>query len=67
MLNTIIETTKFTSVFLLVVFVLMFLYCKCIRRAIFEPLYFIQLCLIAALKVLVITNGFMLFVYYLCN
>lgn len=64
MLNTIIETTTFTSIFLFIFFILAFAYCKC-KKAVFDILFFIKLALIASIKVLILTNGLMLFVYYI--
>lgn len=66
MLNTIIETTMFTSIFLFIFFMLAFAYCKC-KKAVFDTLFFIKLALIASIKVLILTNVFMLFVYYICG
>lgn len=64
MLNTIIETTAFTSIFLFIFFILAFAYCKC-KKAVFDTLFFIKLALIATIKVLILTNGLMLFIYYI--
>lgn len=63
MLNTIIETTKITLIFLFIFYIPAFIYCK--SKAVFDILFFIKLALIAAIKVLILTNGFMLFVYYI--
>lgn len=65
MLNTIIETTTFTSIFLFIFFILASIYCKFRCKAAFDILFFFKLALIASIKVLILTNGFMLFVYYI--
>lgn len=65
MLNTIIETTIFTSIFLFIFFILASIYCKFRCKAAFDILFFVKLALVAAIKVLILTNGFMLFVYYI--
>lgn len=63
MLNTIIETTIITLIAIFVLYIPVFMYCKCC--AIFNTLFFIKNFLVSTISALIFTDGFVLFVYYI--
>ena len=63
MLNTIIETTIITLIAIFVIYIPVFIYCKCC--ATFNASFFIKNFLVSAISALVFTDGFVLFVYYI--
>ena len=63
MINTIIETTIITLIAIFVIYIPVFMYCKC--NATFDVLFFIKNFLVSAISALVFTDGFVLFVYYI--
>ena len=65
MLNTIIETTIITLIAIFVIYIPVFMYCKC--SATFNVLFFIKNFLVSTISALVFTDGFALFVFYIYN
>lgn len=63
MLNTIIETTIITLIAIFVIYIPVFMYCKC--YATFDALFFIKNFLVSTISALIFTDGFVLFVYYI--
>lgn len=63
MINTIIETTIITLIAIFVIYIPVFMYCKC--SATFNTLFFIKNFLVSTISALIFTDGFVLFVYYI--
>jgi len=63
MLNTIIETTIITLIAIFVIYIPVFMYCKCC--ATFNALFFIKNFLVSTISALTFTDGFVLFVLYI--